>query len=204
MTMDVENFTHRRNNERWNRLSVGDVVERMTWNEPDKLALIATSDAVVDPAYARVTYSQANTVINRVANGLLALGLAPSSRVAMLCNNSNEAWLSKIGIAKAGLVAAPINVMMAPDVIAEALERVEAHHAIVDQPLWDKFGPELSLRGIQPVVSIGGAECGPVPNLEQFMVGQAAEEPDVKIHGDDIWEILFTSGTTASPKAVMI
>ncbi len=26
----------------------------------------------------------------------------------------------------------------------------------------------------------------------------------MEIHGDDIWEILFTSGTTALPKAVMI
>jgi len=204
MDMDVENFTHRRNDKRWNRLSVGDIIERMTWNEPDKLALIATSDAMVDPAYARVTYSQANTIINRVANALLALGLAPSSRIAMLCNNSNEAWLAKIGVAKAGLVAAPVNVMMAPDVISEALDRVEAHHAIVDQPLWHKLGPRLSQRGIRPVVSIGGAEGGPVPNFDQFIAGQNAEEPDVTIHGDDIWEILFTSGTTASPKAVMI
>ena len=123
MTIDVENFSNRRNDERWNRVSVGDIIERMTWNEPDKVALVATPDATVDPAYARVTYSQANTIINRVANALLALDLAPSSRIAMLCNNSNEAWLAKVGVAKAGLVAAPVNVMMAPDVIVEALDR---------------------------------------------------------------------------------
>lgn len=204
MTIDVENFSNRRNDERWNRVSVGDIIERMTWNEPDKVALVATPDATVDPAYARVTYSQANTIINRVANALLALGLGSSSRIAMLCDNSNEAWLAKVGVAKAGLVAAPINVMMAPDVIADALDRVEAHYAIVDQPLWDKLGPELSPGGIKPVVSIGGTEGGPVPNFNQFMAGHSADEPDVTIHGDDIWEILFTSGTTASPKAVMI
>ena len=204
MTMDVENFTGRRNDERWNRLSVGDIIERMTWNEPEKLALIATPDAVVDPAYTRVSYIQANTITNRVANGLLSLGLAPSSRIAMLCNNSNEAWLCKIGVAKAGLVAAPINVMMATDVIAEALKRVEAYHAIVDQTLWDKLGGELSQCGIQPVISIGAPENESVPSLDQFIAGQEAEEPDVTIHGDDIWEILFTSGTTANPKAVMI
>jgi len=204
MTIDVENFSNRRNDERWNRVSVGDIIERMTWNEPDKVALIATPDATVDPAYARVTYNHANTIINRIANALLALGLGPSSRIAMLCDNSNEAWLAKVGVAKAGLVAAPINVMMAPDVIAEALDRVEAHYAIVDQQLWDKLGPGLSPGGITPVLSIGGTEGGSVPNFNQFMAGYSAAEPDVTIHGDDIWEILFTSGTTASPKAVMI
>ena len=34
--------------------------------------------------------------------------------------------------------------------------------------------------------------------------GQPVTEPDVEIHADDIWEILFTSGTTALPKGVMI
>ena len=57
MTIDVENFRNRRNDARWNRVSVGDVIERMTWNEPGKVAFIATPEATVDPVYARVTYS---------------------------------------------------------------------------------------------------------------------------------------------------
>ena len=38
----------------------------------------------------------------------------------------------------------------------------------------------------------------------EFVSGQPTTEPEVEIHGDDIWEILFTSGTTALPKGVMI
>ena len=98
MTLDVERFTGRRNDERWNRMVVGDIIERMTWNEPEKEALVAAPDAVVDPAYARVTYRQANSIINRVAHALLAMELPGASRIAMLCDNSNEAWLAKIGL----------------------------------------------------------------------------------------------------------
>ena len=204
MTIDVENFRNRRNDARWNRVSVGDVIERMTWNEPGKVAFIATPEATVDPAYARVTYSEANDVINRVANALLALNLPRASRIAMLCDNSNEAWLAKVGVAKAGLVAAPINVMMASDVIAEALQRVGAQHAIVDQALWEPLEGTLALANIRPIVSIGGPPQGRIPNFEEFMSEHGADEPDVEIHGDDIWQVLFTSGTTAKPKAVMI
>ena len=204
MTIDVENFRNRRNDARWNRVSVGDVIERMTWNEPGKVAFIATPEATVDPAYARVTYSEANDVINRVANALLALNLPRASRIAMLCDNSNEAWLAKVGVAKAGLVAAPINVMMASDVIAEALQRVGAQHAIVDQALWEPREGTLALANIRPIVSIGGPPQGRIPNFEEFMSEHGADEPDVEIHGDDIWQVLFTSGTTAKPKAVMI
>ena len=204
MTIDVENFRNRRNDARWNRVSVGDVIERMTWNEPGKVAFIATSEATVDPAYARVTYSEANNVINRVANALLALNLPRASRIAMLCDNSNEAWLAKVGVAKAGLVAAPINVMMASDVIAEALQGVGAQHAIVDQALWEPLEGTLALANIRPIVSIGGPPQGRIPNFEEFMSEHGSDEPDVEIHGDDIWQVLFTSGTTAKPKAVMI
>ena len=204
MTIDVENFRNRRNDARWNRVSVGDVIERMTWNEPGKVAFIATPEATVDPAYARVTYSEANDVINRVANALLDLNLPRASRIAMLCDNSNEAWLAKVGVAKAGLVAAPINVMMASDVIAEALQRVGAQHAIVDQALWEPLEGTLALANIRPIVSIGGPLQGRIPNFEEFMSEHGSDEPDVEIHGDDIWQVLFTSGTTAKPKAVMI
>jgi long-subunit acyl-CoA synthetase (AMP-forming) len=37
-----------------------------------------------------------------------------------------------------------------------------------------------------------------------FVAAQPATEPDLEIHADDVWEILFTSGTTALPKGVMI
>ncbi|WP_417515499.1 AMP-binding protein [Minwuia sp.] len=204
MNIDVENFRNRRNDQRWNRVSVGDVIERITWSQPDKECLIAAPDAVVNPKHARVTYRQANDLINRVANALLAMGLQPATRVAMLSENSNEAWLAKIGIAKAGMVAVPVNIMMAPDVIANCLDRVEAQIVIADAAQWEKLGGDLAPTGLKPIMLVGGKDGGEIPSFDDFIADHGTEEPDVTIHGDDIWEILFTSGTTAAPKAVMI
>lgn len=204
MTIDVESFRNRRNDDRWNRVSVGDVIERMTWSEPDKVALITTPDATVNPQWQRVTYAQADRLVNQVANALLARDLPPATRIAMFCDNSNEAWLTKIGIAKAGMVAAPVNVMMAPDVMLETLEHVDARLAIVDQAQWDQLGDRIGPAGIEPVMSIRAETEGVAPGFEEFIAGHAETEPDVRIHGDDVWEVLFTSGTTARPKAVMI
>jgi len=204
MVLDVENFRNRRNDDRWNRVSVGDIIERVTWSDPDKVALICTSDATINPDYQRLTYRQADSIINRVANGLLALDLAPATRIAMFCDNSNEAWLTKIGIAKAGMVAAPVNVMMAPDVIVETLAHVDAQLAVVDEAHWNKLNSHISAAGIRPLMAIGGTAGGAAPAFEEFIAAQASTEPEVRIHGDDVWEVLFTSGTTARPKAVMI
>jgi len=204
VVIDVESLRNRRDDDRWNRISVGDITERVTWATPDKPALIATPDATVDPAYATVTYAEANRLVNRVANALLALDLEPTTRIAMLCNNSNEAWLAKIGIAKAGLVAAPVNTMMAADVMVDALARVEAELAIVDHALWQSFEEPMRAAGIGPLVALGAPDADAVPNLDRWLAGHDEAEPDIAIHGDDIWQLLFTSGTTAAPKAVMI
>ena len=49
----------------------------------------------------------------------------------------------------------------------------------------------------------GGTVAGQRAPSPSFVAG-AATEPDVEIHGDDIWEIIFTSGTTAMPKGAMV
>jgi hypothetical protein len=56
MDLDVESLYGRRNDERWNRVAVGDILERMSRSDPDKVAMIAAPDCVADPGYARVTY----------------------------------------------------------------------------------------------------------------------------------------------------
>jgi acyl-CoA synthetase (AMP-forming)/AMP-acid ligase II len=206
MSFDVENLFGRRADNRWDRVAVGDLLERMTWSEPDKVALSATADAIYDPLFASVTYRQADRIANQLANALLALGLQRGDRVAMLCENSVEAYLSKLGIAKAGLVAMPINTMMAPDVIEHMLRHVDARVALVDADLWAEKGTPFINAGVPPVASYDGATPPPAGavRFRDFIAGASEAEPEVRIHGDDIWQILLTSGTTAMPKAVMI
>jgi acyl-CoA synthetase (AMP-forming)/AMP-acid ligase II len=206
VAFDVDTLIGRRNDERWNRTAVGDILERLTWSEPEKIALSATPDAVADPRYAAVTYRQANTIANRAANALLARGLARGDRVALLCENSVEAYLTKMAIAKAGLIVVPINVMMAEDMVVHMLRLVEARAAVVDSALWGSGGRPFTAAGLEPVAVIGPPSDEPpgVPNFHDFVSAAPDSEPEVRIHADDIWEILPTSGTTAMPKAVMI
>ena len=206
MTIDVERLYDRRADERWERVSVGDIFERLTWSEPDKVALIAAPCAVRDPAFARVTNRQADEAANRIANGLLACGAGRGDRVVLFCDNSVEAFIAKIGIAKAGLVALPINTMMAADMVEHSLRHTDARIAIVDAELWEQCRKPFEAAGVRVVAAIQDREggTGGLPPLRALMDAQPASEPEVRIHGDDIWEILMTSGTTSMPKAVML
>src|SRR4051794_32917536 len=206
MAIDVESLYDRRADNRWDRTCVGDVLERVTWSRPDRVAITGWPGAFATPEFERLTYRQADEVVNRVAQGLLAAGLRRGDRVLLLCENSVEAYLTKLGVAKAGLVNVPLNPSLAPDVVTELIALAQPRFALVDAELWPAVGPAFEAAGLSPDVTIG-IGGGPVAGSRAFpdWVGaQSPEEPDCVVHGDDIWEILFTSGTTALPKGVML
>jgi AMP-binding enzyme len=105
-TLDVTSLYNRRAVHRWERTSVGDLLERVTWSYPDKEALVAAPGACADPRLSRLTYRQADQLANQVADGLLARGLTRGDIVMLFCENSAEGILLKLGAAKAGLVCA--------------------------------------------------------------------------------------------------
>ncbi|MCW3041328.1 MAG: AMP-binding protein [Solirubrobacterales bacterium] len=203
-TFDVERLFGRRADRRWERTAIGDVFERLTWSAPDRTVLVGTGAAVADPAYARVTAREADDAANRVAQALLAEGLQRGDRVALFSENSVEAVLTKVGIAKAGGVAVPLNVGLAADVVEYLLRHVDAGLAVVDAELAGRCAPAFGAAGTRVLAHIGARHTDQALAWADWTAGHPAREPDVAIAGDDIWEILHTSGTTAMPKSAMV
>lgn len=206
MDVDVTSLRGRRATARWNRTSVGDIFERITWSYPDKEAFVGCAGAFGTPAFERVTFREADAFANQIANSLLAAGLVAGDRVMLACENSVEAFLAMFGSAKAGLVVVPINPGLAPDVIASMIDNVQPRFAIVDAAVWDAITPVLDAAAVfaRAVIPIGGPLPPSVPTFAEWIASAPTTEPDVEIHGDDIWALVHTSGTTAMPKASMV
>lgn len=205
MAIDVNTLRGRRNTDRWNRVSMGDLFERIKWGDPERKVLRAWEGAYESPENAELTAARADELANRYANAIRAAGVREGQIVMMICDNSPEAILAKIGLAKAGVTIAPVNPNLSDEVLEQLVELCEPAAMVTDSDYADR-AMRLASKANVPVlhqIKIAAQDVS-LRTFSEFIADASDAEPDVEIHGDDIWEFLFTSGSTSTPKGVMV
>ena len=203
---DTESLYNRRADHRWDRICVGDITERMTWSRPDEIAIVGWEGAYSAPQFANLTWRQADQLANRVANMLNSHGLKRGDRVMMICENSVEAYVFKLGAAKIGVVPTPLNPAFAVDVVRYLVGHLRPSFVIADAGTRPEVVRALFDAGAPVNITIR-IEGDVIPGTKEFaeeVERHSNAEPVATVHGDDIWELLCTAGTTSMPKAVML
>ncbi|MFF7647160.1 AMP-binding protein [Streptomyces canus] len=181
-----------------------------------------------------LTYRDVVQWSRRLADGLVALGVGPGQRVGMLMANHPEFVPLKFAIARTGATAIPFNYLYREDELRYVLAQSKCSVLItmtgfagLDQlamldsivPGWDRPG------GLGRVVPDDAAEATP-RDLRHIIVfptdGRTREQAlsldglaalgdrhagaaaDVPHSPDDVGDILYTSGSTGSPKGVQV
>ena len=153
-----------------------------------------------------LTFRQWNARASRLANALLGLGLAKGDRVAVLAYNRVE-WLEiYAAVAKAGLIAVPVNFRLVAAEIRFIVENCEAQALIVEGALLGAVEESRQELPVPPgrFVHLGG---GDPPNgyagYEDLIAKAAETEPEVRVAPEDPWTLMYTSGTTGNPKGAI-
>ncbi|KQV51015.1 class I adenylate-forming enzyme family protein [Duganella sp. Root336D2] len=151
----------------------------------------------------RMPYAQLDEDSNRFAHYLLASGLQPGDKVAMLSPNSMDFVVASFGIMKAGLVWVPVNAMLSPTEVAYIVQHAEARLLVVDAQL----GAHPAWRAALPALGVPLLRCGPgaqgAGTLTEALIGQPATPPALEIDEHALAMIMYTSGTTGHPKGAM-
>jgi acyl-CoA synthetase (AMP-forming)/AMP-acid ligase II len=165
---------------------IGDIATNNARRYPHKRALL---DA--DRAH---TWTQVDLRARQLAGYLGGRGLEPGDRVMVIARNCIEWPEISFGLAKAGLVAVPVNIRLAPDEVAHVRDDCGARAALIHADHRDKFIGEL--KDLTTVLTIG-------PEYESALATADPTPPHVAISPDDVAVILYTSGTTGRAKGVM-
>lgn len=177
-----------------NRVAIGDIVRRTAAKSPEKTAIISGEK--------RISYKDFNNDCNRFAHYLLDLGLEKGDTVATICGNSWQFLVAIFGIAKAGLVWVPLNPGVSFNEKSYILSEVQAKVLIGDEVFLQGKKEEFSI--ICPELLVIGSGALETEKFENALQSNKTDEPEVDIGDRDIAQIMFTSGTTGTPKGVLI
>ena len=165
------------------RATIGDQLRRHARTQPRKVAFVTYA-----PDRAELTYAELDALANRWAHLLAAHGVGRGHVVAMVARNGIPMVAAYYGALKLGASFTVVNPMFRAHEVAWQLEHAEPTVVFAD-PAFAELVDGALLLG---------------PDFDAELAAHPDTEPDADVDENDVAMLVYTSGTTATPKGVLI
>lgn len=163
--------------------TIAHLAQKVFRRYPEKLAVKDRSRSF--------TYVELQTRVYKIYSALKQQGLKKGDRIAILMSNRLEHIELDLAAAFGGFIKVPLNYRLHPKEIEYILNNAEAKLLIGEEELISKLNSD--------VVSIFVGN-----EYEEWLLAATAVELQIEVGEDDLFTIMYTSGTTGKPKGVML
>ncbi len=171
--------------------------------------------AIVDGSL-RLSYAELFDEGQRFGAALINVGVRTGDRVAIWHFNSAHWVIAALGTFQAGAVVVPINTRFKGPEAADLLRRSRSRVLVTTTDFLARdyvamlSGIDIDLPDLHTVVVAHGEPTQPAHSWEEFIAAVTTRElahlrrRSAALGADDVSDILFTSGTTGTPKGVVM
>lgn len=166
---------------------------------PEKTALLYV------PTQRRFTYRELNARAARCAGLWLdECGLAKGDRVAILAKNRVEFLDAFFAAGKSGIILVPLNTRLTAAEMGAILNDAGIKALLYDGELSEKIEELKRLCSLEHWIALDGPVNRNDLQYRDATAAMPSEREFAKCDPEDIYCLLYTSGTTGQPKGVMI
>lgn len=178
---------------------VRDHLEKQAIERPSKVAILFKDE--------KITFSDLNTLSNRLANRLLNVGVKKGDRVVLLFQNCPEFCVAYFAILKIGAIAVVLDFRLSPAEMEPIFQEAEAT-AIVTNVRQKVFIDRVrkSVPTLKHIV-VTGAEDEDIRDwhsYEETIEKESSQRISIPLQEEDESLYLYTSGTTGRSKGVVL
>lgn len=149
------------------------------------------------------TYAEVGDRAWRLANALHTLGYRRGDTIAVLSDTRPEYVETYAALAALGITVAALNIRLHPTELVACLRKCRPSAILVSDSLAQLADQmRLDAPSVQRWIAFGDAAG--YESYEALLLDSTPDEPPRVSCGDDIHNILFTSGTTGAPKGALI
>ncbi len=154
--------------------------------------------SIYDPDNIFLTYKEAQEKIRQVANYLVKLGVSYGDRVAVSGKNSPEWTIAYLSVLYAGGIVVPVDYQLKSEEITRYISHSKSKILFVDEEKYDEIDSD-GKAGVQKRISLSKKRENYILDIEEN-----EDLPRTLPKEEDLAAILYTSGTTGTPKGVML
>jgi acyl-CoA synthetase (AMP-forming)/AMP-acid ligase II len=179
-------------------VNVGSLLARHARHRTEHLAVVCGNH--------RLTFGEVHARVNKFANVLLALGLKKGDALAIILPNCIELLDAYRACAQLGVVSVPLSPLMRGPGLVTLLRDSGSTAVLGCQAVKEALDEaRASLPEIQNDrwMLTGGVRSG-YRNYDDLVAGASADAPPMPdIRDDDVYNIIYSSGTTGQPKGIV-